>query len=220
MILAPSVLSADLAALDQAASLCAAGGADRLHVDVMDGHFAPQITFGLPVVKALKRVSALPLDVHLMITNPDATAVAYAEAGAFQVTVHWEATLHLHRLAIALRERGARVGVALNPTTPELLLEQALDWIDHVLVMSVNPGFSGQTFIPEMMSKLSRLRRRIEDRGLRVEVGVDGGVTQGNIRQIVEAGAQSCVAGSAVFDRQDPIQALRALRSAADTETV
>ncbi len=126
----------------------------------------------------------------------------------------------LHRVAAALRERGARAGVALNPATPDLLLEQALDWIDHVLVMSVNPGFSGQTFIPQMMAKIAHLRRRIEARGLRVEVGVDGGVTQGNIRAIADAGAHACVAGSAVFDRQDPIQALRALRSAAETETV
>lgn len=220
MILAPSILSADLTALDRAVDACARGGADRLHVDVMDGHFAPQLTFGLPVVKALRRVSALPLDVHLMVTNPDATALSYAEAGAFQVIVHWEATLHLHRLAVGLRERGARVGVALNPATPELLLETALEWIDHVLVMSVNPGYSGQTFVHAILDKISRLRRRIDGRGLAVEIGVDGGVTQGNIRRIAEAGAHACVAGSAVFDRQDPIQALRALRSAAETETV
>jgi ribulose-phosphate 3-epimerase len=215
MILAPSVLSADLADLRTEVQRCEAGGADRLHVDVMDGHFVPNLTFGLPIVEALRRVSKLPLDVHLMIDNPDAQALAYAEAGAFQVIVHWEAARHLHRLLTALRERGARAGVALNPATPANALDQVLEWVDHVLVMSVNPGFSGQRFIPEMLDKARRIHRVVTDRGLAVEIGMDGGVAQGNIREILATGVESCVAGSAVFAQRDPATALRQLRLAA-----
>jgi ribulose-phosphate 3-epimerase len=220
MILAPSILSADLADLRSEVGRCEAGGADRLHVDVMDGHFVPNLTFGLPVVEALRRVSTRPLDVHLMIDNPDSQALAYAEAGAFQVIVHWEAARHLHRLLAALRERGVRAGVAINPATPVAALDQVLDWVDHVLVMSVNPGFSGQSFIPEALDKARQLRRAITSRGLAVEIGMDGGVSQGNIREIVAAGVESCVAGSAVFAQGDPETALRQLRLTAISEKV
>jgi ribulose-phosphate 3-epimerase len=220
LILAPSILSADLAALGAAAQACAEGGADRLHVDVMDGHFAPQLTFGLPVVKALAKVSRLPLDVHLMIANPDEAAPAYAEAGAFQVVVHWETARHLQRLCARLRQLGARAGVALNPTTSDTALEFALDWLDHVLVMTVNPGYSGQSFLEPMLRKVERLRSTIERRGLAVEIGADGGVSRANIGMLRAAGVTSVVAGSAVFDDHDPIRDLRALRAAALSETV
>jgi ribulose-phosphate 3-epimerase len=219
VILAPSILSADLAAIGSAADACAEGGADRLHVDVMDGHFAPQLTFGLPVIHALRRVSRLPLDVHLMIANPDDAAPSYAEAGAFQVVVHWEATRHLQRLCARLRQLGARAGVALNPTTSDSAIDYALDWLDHVLVMTVNPGYSGQSFLAPMLRKIERLRETVDRRGMAVEIGVDGGVSRANIASLRAAGVTSVVAGSAVFDDHDPIRDLRALRAAALSET-
>ena len=220
MRLAPSILAADLADLGAAVRACEAGGADLVHVDVMDGHFVPNLTFGVPVVAALQRRTRLPLDVHLMVSNPAALADEYLAAGAAVLTFHWEAEPHPHRLAAAIRERGARAGVALNPGTPAETLVDLLPAVDHVLIMSVNPGFAGQRFIPEALDKLRRMRALVRQRGLPITIGVDGGVGRGNIRQVVAAGADVCVVGSAVFGAADPVEEMRELRQTALLETV
>ncbi|MEO8504256.1 MAG: ribulose-phosphate 3-epimerase [Acidobacteriota bacterium] len=215
MLIAPSILSADLADLAGALVLCERAPADWVHVDVMDGHFVPNLSFGLPVLAAISKRTSLPLDVHLMITNPDEMAEAYVGAGAAAVTVHWEATRHLHRLLSAIRRRGARAGVAINPATPAEVLVDILPQVDQVLLMSVNPGFSGQEFIPETLDKARRLRQILAGEGGRIRVGLDGGVGRSNIHQAAEAGVHYCVAGSAVFAAADPVAEIRALRSAA-----
>jgi ribulose-phosphate 3-epimerase len=215
MIVAPSILSADFARLAEQVAAAARGGAQLVHVDVMDGHFVPNITLGPPVVAALHKATPLPLDVHLMIENADRYLPAFVDAGASWITLHQEAVPHLQRSVAFLRERGVRAGVALNPATPIGTLDEILPELDYVLVMSVNPGFGGQKFIPSSLDKIRRLRALIEERGLKVAIEVDGGVDVGNIRALVEAGAEVLVAGSAVFGHADPAAAVQRLLEAA-----
>ena len=215
MILAPSILSSDFARLAEEVAAAARGGATLVHVDVMDGHFVPNITLGPPIVASLHKATPLPLDVHLMIENADRYLQAFVDAGAAWISLHQEAVPHLERQVAFLRERGVRAGVALNPATPLAALDEILPELDYVLVMSVNPGFGGQKFIPGALDKIRRLRRTIQDRGLKAVIEVDGGVDAGNIRALVEAGAEVLVAGSAVFGKGDPEAAARRLLEAA-----
>jgi ribulose-phosphate 3-epimerase len=197
--IAPSILSADFSRLAEEIRAIEDGGATVLHVDVMDGHFVPNITIGLPVVKSLRKATQMTIDTHLMITEPGRYAVEFVKAGADMVSVHVEADVHLNRTLVAIREAGGQAGIAINPATPLIALEEALPYADFVLLMSVNPGFGGQKFVPTSMEKLRRLRRMIDERGLQVRIEIDGGIDADNISNIVEAGAEIIVAGSAVF---------------------
>jgi ribulose-phosphate 3-epimerase len=213
--IAPSILSADFARLGDAVAAAERGGADLIHVDVMDGHFVPNITIGVPVVKSLKRIAKVPLDVHLMILNADRYIEAFAEAGAAMISVHVEALQHVHRTIQAIKALGVQAGVVLNPGTPvEALVEIAGD-VDYVVVMSVNPGFGGQTFIPRSESKLREVRALLDAAGSRAPIEIDGGVDQHNIARVVAAGARMIVAGSAIFNTPDPERATRELKAAA-----
>ena len=199
--IAPSILSADFARLADAVHEAEAGGADWIHVDCMDGHFVPNLTIGAPVVKALKKETKLPLDVHLMIEKPEQLVPAFVDAGADYLTVHVEAARHLHRTIQQIRELGAKPGVSLNPATPLSALDEILPYVDLVLVMSVNPGFGGQQFIPTSTPKVAALRKRIDEAGLwGIELEVDGGMSTHTAPEIVEAGATVLVAGAAVFN--------------------
>ena len=213
--IAASLLSADFAALGDAIARAERGGADLIHVDVMDGHFVPNITMGPPVVKALKRVAHLPLDVHLMIENPDRYIEAFVEAGAASVTIHIEAVVHLHRTVHLIKSLGALAGVALNPGTPVTSLEQIAGDVDYVLVMTVNPGFGGQTFIPRSESKVRAVRELLRREGSAAPIEVDGGIDVQTAPRIVAAGADILVAGHAIFGSPDPERAIRDLRAAA-----
>ena len=210
--IAPSILSADFARLGEEVRALEAGGADYVHVDVMDGHFVPNLTIGPLVVEAVRKVTRLPLDVHLMIENPDRYIPEFAKAGADIITVHQEAVPHLHRTVQLIRSLGKKAGVSLNPATPVSTLEVILDELDLVLLMSVNPGFGGQSFIPSVLAKITALRREIDRRGLKVELEVDGGVKTDNIGSIAAAGADVFVAGSAVFATADYGKTIAALK--------
>jgi ribulose-phosphate 3-epimerase len=209
--IAPSILSADFTRLADEIAAVEAGGATVLHVDVMDGHFVPNITIGLPVVKSLRKATKLTIDTHLMIEEPSRYAVKFVEAGADMVSVHVEADVHLQRTLVAIREAGAKAGIAINPATPLSSLEEALPYADFVLLMSVNPGFGGQSFIPTSVNKLRRLKRMIDDRGLETRIEIDGGIDAGNIAEIVESGAEIIVAGSAVYGRGNATESVREL---------
>ena len=209
--IAPSILSADFTRLGEEIALVKAGGANILHVDVMDGHFVPNITIGLPVVRSIRKATDLTIDTHLMIDEPGRYAVEFVKAGADMVSIHIEADHHLHRTLTAIREAGAKAGIAINPATPLELLTEALPYADFVLLMSVNPGFGGQSFIPTMIDKLRRLREMITTLGLPVKIEIDGGIDETNIGQIVNSGAEMIVAGSAVFGRGDPAAAVKGL---------
>ena len=210
--LAPSILSADFSRLGEDIQAVDRAGADYIHVDVMDGHFVPNITIGPLVVAALRKVTDKPLDVHLMIENPDLYIPEFARAGADIITVHQEAVPHLHRTVQLIKSLGKKAGVSLNPATPVETLDVILDELDLVLVMSVNPGFGGQAFIPSALDKIRALRQRIAQRGLATELEVDGGVKLDNIGEVVAAGADVLVAGSAVFNTDDYAATIAALR--------
>jgi ribulose-phosphate 3-epimerase len=213
--IAPSILSADFANLGRDVAAVERGGADLIHVDVMDGHFVPNITIGVPVVRALKKIATAPLDVHLMIEEPDRYIDEFVAAGAAMISVHVEAVPHLHRTISHIKQLGARAGAALNPSTPVVTLEDIAADLDFVVVMSVNPGFGGQAFIPHSLEKLRRVRRLLEIVGSQAPIEIDGGVDQANIAAIAAAGASILVAGNAIFGSADAEAATRALRAAA-----
>ncbi|MGH9948449.1 MAG: ribulose-phosphate 3-epimerase [Pyrinomonadaceae bacterium] len=209
--IAPSLLSADFTKLSDAISTVEAGGATILHVDVMDGHFVPNITIGLPVVRSLRKATKLKIDTHLMIDEPGRYAVEFVEAGADMVSVHVEADAHLHRTLTAIREAGAEAGIAINPGTSLSVIEDSIQFSDFVLLMSVNPGFGGQKFIAASIDRLKRLRTMIKVQGLATRIEIDGGVDENNAAKIVESGAEILVAGTAVFGKDDPAAAVRQL---------
>ena len=215
VMIAASLLSADFAALGQEIAAAERGGADLLHVDVMDGHFVPNLSMGPPVVQAVKRVATVPLDVHLMLDNPDQYVEAFVKAGAARVTVHAEVLPHLHRTLQFIKSCGALAGVALNPSTPVGALEEVVQDVDQVLIMSVNPGFGGQTFIPRSESKIRAVRSLLDRAGNPAPVSVDGGVDRTNAARIVAAGASILVAGNAIFAGGAAERATRDLRAAA-----
>ena len=214
--IAPSILSADFSKLGDEVAAVDRGGADLIHVDVMDGHFVPNITIGPLVVKALKRVTRTPLDVHLMITDPDQYIEAFREAGASMISVHVEVLPHLHRTIGAIKRLGAKAGVVLNPSTPVVALTEIAADVDFVLVMSVNPGFGGQTFIPRSEAKVREIRTLLDRAGNRdAPIEIDGGIDLTTAPRVVAAGARILVAGSAIFHAEDPERATRDLKAAA-----
>lgn len=212
ILIAPSILSADFAFLADQVAKAAEGGADLLHVDVMDGHFVPNITIGPLVVEALKRATNLPLDVHLMIDSPELYVDKFIEAGAGWLSFHVEATNHAHRVIQRIKEYGVKAGIALNPATPVTYLHHVLEDLDFVLIMSVNPGFGGQKFIPAAMEKIEVVRHMIDSKGLDVKIQVDGGISAANADKVTLKGADILVAGSAVFGADDIPQAVQGIR--------
>lgn len=213
--IAPSILSADFAHLADEIAAVEAAGADLLHVDVMDGHFVPNLTIGPPIVESLRKVTALPLDVHLMVTNPDAAIPDFAQAGANYLTVHTETCPHLHRTIQSIKEHGVKAGVTLNPSTSLSTLEEVVADVDLVLIMSVNPGFGGQTFIPTCLDKLRRARQLIDRTGSRALLEVDGGIKVENAGDVLQAGANVLVAGSAIFRSPNYTDTIAAFRTVA-----
>jgi ribulose-phosphate 3-epimerase len=213
--IAASILSADFAKLGAEIAAVERGGADLIHVDIMDGHFVPNLTMGPPVVRSISKVAKLPLDVHLMIEEPDRYLEAFVDAGAAMISVHVEVLPHLHRTIQAIKALGAKAGVAINPATPVGALEEIVPDLDHVLVMSVNPGFGGQTFIPRSESKIRAIRSLLDRERSRASIEVDGGVDRTNAARLVDAGATILVAGNSIFGTPDPERATQDLRAAA-----
>lgn len=210
--LAPSILSADFANLERDIKMVEQAGAEFLHIDVMDGHFVPNITLGVPVVKSLRSVTNMVFDVHLMISNPESYIDAFAEAGADIITVHAEAATHLHRLIQMIKKAGCKAAVALNPATPLSVLDYVLEDLDMVLIMSVNPGFGGQKFIGSALEKIRELRRLADIKNPSLDIEVDGGIGLDNISEVVSCGANILVAGSAVFNSEDPVQTIKKMK--------
>ncbi len=213
--IAPSILSADLLQLEKQVKLLTENGADFIHVDVMDGHFVPNLTFGPNMVKALKRITDIPLDVHLMISNPDLYIADYALAGADILTVHQEACTHLHRTIQSIHNQGIKAGVSLNPATLLSTIENVLDDIDLLLIMTVNPGFGGQKFIPQGLTKIAQARKMIDASGKDILLEVDGGVDTITVESIVQSGANVLVSGSAIFGQTDIVVAMKQLKEKA-----
>jgi ribulose-phosphate 3-epimerase len=212
--IAPSILSADFTRLGEDIATVERAGASLLHVDVMDGRFVPNITVGLPIVKAISHATRLPIDAHLMIVEPGRYAEQFVAAGAQMVSIHIEADPHVHRTLAAIKAAGAQAGVAINPATALASLEEAINFADYILIMSVNPGFGGQKFISTSLEKVRRLRRMIDERGSKARIEIDGGIDTDNIADVVGAGAEIIVSGSAIFGAADPAVALRELREA------
>jgi ribulose-phosphate 3-epimerase len=213
--IAPSILAADFASLGDGIRAVERGGATLLHVDVMDGHFVPNISIGVPVVASLRKATRLPLDVHLMIENPEQYIPLFAEAGADMISVHQEATPHLDRALSMIREHGCKPGAVINPATPVSMLSEVLGRVDHILVMSVNPGFGGQKFIPGALEKIRQLKLARERYNLSFRIEVDGGVGPDNVADLVRSGAEILVAGTSIFHHPDPAEAVRAMRQMA-----
>ena len=211
-LIAPSILSADFSKLGEEIKAVEAAGADWIHADVMDGHFVPNITIGPLIVEAVKRVTTLPIDVHLMIDNPDQYIAAFAEAGASYISVQIETCIHLNRTVQLIKDCGAQAGVVLNPSTPIASLDSIIEYVDYVLIMSVNPGFGGQTFIPNSIDKITTLYKQIQERELSVLIEVDGGVNEKTIAAVAAAGTDVFVAGSAIFGQKDYQKTIQRLR--------
>ena len=219
-LISPSILSADFARLAEAVQMVEAAGADWIHVDVMDGHFVPNLTVGPPMVEALRKVTSLPLDVHLMMTNPDDFIPEFVDAGADLLTVHVEACPHLHRTVQSIKERQVKAGVSLNPATSVTSVEEILGDVDLILVMSVNPGFGGQQFISSCLDKIRRVRTMINNSRSSAHLEVDGGVNLTNVASVIQAGANVLVAGSAIFGSKNIPETIRQMRTAAQTVIV
>ncbi|GBG56167.1 ribulose-phosphate 3-epimerase [Sporomusaceae bacterium FL31] len=211
--IAPSILSADFSQLGDEIKKVEAAGADMIHIDVMDGHFVPNLTFGPPVIAALRKVTQLPFDVHLMVKNPQDLIDPFVKAGADIITLHAETSPHLHRLIQNVKELGVKAAVALNPSTPLSTIEEILDELDMILIMSVNPGFGGQKFISSALNKIERLRTLLNERDLAADIQVDGGINEGTAAQVVAAGANILVAGSAIYGSADMVRTIQILKN-------
>ncbi len=214
--IAPSILSADLLKLEEQVKAVSENGADFIHVDIMDGRFVPNITFGPNIVKTLKRITDIPLDVHLMIVEPEKYINAFIDAGADILTVHQEATVHLHRALQSIKEKGVKAGVALNPATPVVNIANVIEELDLLLVMSVNPGFGGQKFINRSLKKIEEARRLLDNSGSRALLEVDGGINVETAKYVVKAGADTLVAGSAIFSQGDFVLAMKAIKASGE----